>query len=119
MNGDEVLARSVDFPLRDDVEGGLNDSLFQDAFSVGASVQRVNSWVAQAGDIHARYEQRASRRRNGGDGRAANPEWRYIGAVHVLASELRQIKLPDPGDDSNVRVYDTAPDESDAFHADV
>lgn len=119
VGDDEFLARSVDFPLRDDYEGGLNDSLFQDAFSVGASVQRVHAWSTQANDIHARYEQRASRRRSGGDGRAGNPEWRYIGAVHVLASELRQIKLPDAAGKSGVRVYDTAPSQSDSLHADV
>ncbi|NNM68751.1 MAG: hypothetical protein HKM00_02065 [Gallionella sp.] len=71
---DELLARSLDYPNKFIAPGGLNDTLFQDAFSHGASVQRLlQGWDAHADDVHSRFEARAQARREGTDGRHPNP----------------------------------------------
>lgn len=115
---DELLARSLDYPTKFTDLGGLNDSLFQDAFSNGASAQRLRQgWDAQAIDVHNRFEMRARARREGTDGRNPDPENRYIGAFHMTAAELRACKL-DSDTAPRVRVYD-AGDASDKLHAEV
>jgi hypothetical protein len=118
---DEVIARSIDFPLRQDPVSGINDSLFQDAFTMGASSQRVQGeWNEVGRAVHDRYEARARRRRSGDDGRPANSEWRYIGAVHVTARELRELQLDGaPQKIGRVRVYDAGHSADDSLHADV
>lgn len=119
VNNDELLARSIDFPLREDPEAGLNDSLFQDAFTFGASIQRIlGDWAQGGQSIHDRYEERAHSRRLGGDGRAPNAEWRYIGVVHVTANELRELQVSAVRK-GRVRVYDAAHTTDDPLHADV
>lgn len=72
---DELLSRSLDYPNKFTALGGLNDGLFQDAFSHGASAQRLPSgWDAHAVDVHARFEARAKARREGTDGRDPDPD---------------------------------------------
>ncbi len=116
--GDELLARSLDYPTKFTDIGGLNDSLFQDAFSHGASAQRLlQGWDAHATDVHGRFEMRAKARREGADGRDPDPDNLYIGAFHMTAAELRACKL-DNDTESRVRVYD-AGDELDQLHAEV
>lgn len=114
----ELLARSLDYPTKFTDLGGLNDSLFQDAFSHGASAQRLlHGWDAHASDVHGQFEARAKARREGANGRVPDPENLYIGAFHMTAAELRECKL----DDDNaprVRVYD-AGDASDQLHAEI
>lgn len=115
---DELLARSLDYPNKFTDLGGLNDSLFQDAFSHGASVQRLlGGWDTHALDVHDRFEARAKARREGTDGRDPDPDNLYIGAFHMTAADLRACKL-DGDTASRVRVYD-AGDASDALHAEV
>jgi hypothetical protein len=116
----ELLARSIDFPLRKEPStGGLNETLFQDAFHCGASAQRIpGDWVQDGQAIHDRYERRANNRRLGADGRDASPEWLYIGAVHVTANELRELQL-ETFRKCRVRVYDAAHTLDDPLHADV
>lgn len=114
----ELLARSLDYPNKFTALGGLNDSLFQDAFSHGASAQRLlDGWDSQASDVHYRFELRAKARREGTDGRNPDPENLYIGAFHMTAVELRACKLDDDTT-SRVRVYD-AGDTSDQLHAEI
>lgn len=114
----ELLARSLDYPTKFTDLGGLNDSLFQDAFSHGASAQRLlNGWEAHASDVHGRFEVRAKARREGTDGRYPDPENLYIGAFHMTAAELRACKLDDDTA-PRVRVYD-AGDASDQLHAEI
>lgn len=115
---DELLARSLDYPKKFTDLGGLNDSLFQDAFSHGASVQRLlGGWATHALDVHDRFEARAKARREGADGRDPDPDNLYIGAFHMTAADLRACKL-DGDTASRVRVYD-AGDVSDRLHAEV
>lgn len=115
----ELLARSIDFPLREEPNGGINETLFQDAFTIGASVQRISeNWEQCKDDIHNRYEDRASKRRLGEDGRSPNNEWCYIGSVHVTAGELRNLQLAVIRK-GRVRVYDAAHTPEDPLHADV
>lgn len=114
----ELLARSLDYPTKFTDLGGLNDSLFQDAFSHGASAQRlIHGWDAHASDVHGQFEVRAKARREGTDGRYPDPENLYIGAFHMTAAELRACRLDD---DTvlRVRVYD-AGDASDQLHAEI
>ncbi len=115
---DELLARSLDYPNKFTALGGLNEELFQDAFSHGASAQRLlNGWDADAVNVHGRFEARAKARREGTDGRDPDPDNLYIGAFHMTAGELRACKLD--GDTApRVRVYD-AGDASDTLHAEV
>jgi hypothetical protein len=115
----ELLARSLDYPNKFDGLGGLNDTLFQDAFTHGASAQRlIQGWDAHAIDVHYRFEMRAKARREGTDGRDPDPENLYIGAFHMTASELRACKL-DGDTASRVRIYDAGDDVSDTLHAEV
>lgn len=114
----ELLARSLDYPTKVTDLGGLNDSLFQDAFSHGASAQRLlHGWDAHASDAHGRFEARAKARREGADGRDPDPENLYIGALHMTAAELRACKLDDDKA-PRVRVYD-AGDAFDQLHAEI
>ena len=115
---DELLARSLEYPNKFTDSGGLSDTLFQDAFSRGASAQRLpHGWDAHSSDVHNRFEFRAKKRREGADGRDPDPENIYIGAFHMSAAELRACKL-DSDTASRVRVYD-AGEESDQFHAEI
>ncbi|MBW8067317.1 MAG: hypothetical protein GJU73_07700 [Ferrovum sp.] len=114
----ELLARSLDYPTKFTNLGGLNDALFQDAFSRGASVQRlVQGWDAHATDVHGRFEMRAKARREGTDGRDPDPDNLYIGTFQMTAAELRACKLDDDTT-PRVRVYD-AGNASDQLHAEV
>lgn len=114
----ELLARSLDYPNKFMDSGGLNDSLFQDAFSHGASAQRlINGWDAHASDVHNQFEARAKARREGTDDRASTPENLYIGAFYMTAAELRACKLDDD-QAPRVRVYD-AGEASNQLHAEI
>ncbi|WP_301233813.1 hypothetical protein [Pandoraea cepalis] len=120
VDSEEIIARGIDFPLRQDPVSGINDTLFQDAFTFGASSQRLmGEWSKVGQAIHDRYEERARRRRSGEDGRPANEEWQYIGAIHVTARELRELQLEDVPRNARVRVYDAGHSADDPLHADV
>lgn len=114
----ELLARSLEYPNKFDGSGGLNETLFSDAFSFGASAQRLlPDWDTRAADVHAAFEARAKARREGTDGRRAAPNNLYIGAFHVSAEELRACRLE--GDTKlRVRVYDHG-EVSDQLHAEI
>ncbi|MDB6060523.1 MAG: hypothetical protein JWM78_626 [Verrucomicrobiaceae bacterium] len=115
---DELLARSLDYPNKLTAQGGVDDSLFQEAFSHGASAQRLlDGWDAHASEVHGRFEGRAEQRRKGTDGRNPDPENLYVGAFHMTAAELRACKLDDDTA-SRVRVYDRG-DASDQLHAEI
>jgi hypothetical protein len=114
----ELLVRSLDYPNKYSAQGGLNETLFQDAFTNGASAQRlIGGWDAHASDVHNRFEVRAKVRREGTDGRNPNPDNLYIGAFQMTAAELRACKL-DGDTVSRVRVYD-AGHVSDELHAEI
>ncbi len=115
----ELLARSLDYPNKFSDQGGLNDALFQDAFTYGASAQRlIRGWDAHASDVHNRFEVRAKARREGTDGRDPDSDNVYIGTFHMTAAELRACKL-DGDTVSRVRVYDAGVDASDDLHAEI
>jgi len=117
----ELLARSLEYPSKFDAEGGLNDSLFQDAFTHGASAQRLpEGWEKDGADVHIRFEARAKARREGSGGKLASPNFTYVGTLHMTAGELRNCRLPgDEDDTARVRVYDAGHDASDSLHADI
>lgn len=115
---EELLARSLDYPNKFTDTGGLNETLFQDAFTHGASAQRlIHGWDAHAPDVHNRFEGRARARREGTDGRPPNADNQYVGAFCMTAGELRACKL-DRDKGARVRVYD-AGDEEDQLHAEI
>lgn len=115
---EELLARSLEYPNKFDGSGGLNDSLFSDAFTHGASVQRLRpNWDSRSADVHTGFEHRAKVRREGTDGRTPAPDNLYIGAFQVTAAELRACRLEnDIG--PRVRVYD-AGEANDELHAEI
>jgi hypothetical protein len=114
----ELLARSLDYPNKFTAMGGVDETLFQDAFTHGASAQRlIRGWEAHAADIHNRFEERAKARREGTDGRDPNSNNKYVGAFCMTAGELRACKL-DRDTGPRVRVYD-AGEESDDLHAEI
>ena len=114
----ELLARSLDYPDKFTAAGGVDETLFQDAFTHGASAQRlIRGSETQSADAHNRFEERAKVRREGADGRAPNPENQYVGAFHMTAGELRACKL-DRDTGPRVRVYD-AGEVSDELHAEI
>ena len=119
VKDEELLARSLEYPSKFHAQGGLNDSLFQDAFSHGASAQRLTKgWESHEFDVHFRFEARAETRRNGSSEKSATPNFTYMGSLHMTAGELRSFRLN--GDDrARVRVYDAGNDESDPLHAEI
>ena len=115
----ELLARSLEYPSKFDAQGGLNDALFEDAFSHGASAQRLTKgWEIHEADVHSRFETRAKARRSGSGGKPASPDFTYVGALHLTAGELRSLRL-DGDDSARVRVYDAGDDEPDPLHAEI
>ncbi|WP_146123016.1 hypothetical protein [Burkholderia multivorans] len=119
VDDEELLARSLEYPSKFLPQGGLNDSFFQDAFTHGASAQRLpHGWEKHEVDVHARFEARAKARRDGTNGKTAMPEFLYVGTFHMTAGELRGCRLT--GDDTaRVRVYDAGNDASDPLHAEI
>jgi hypothetical protein len=118
VSDEEILARSLEYPNKFTDEGGLSDTLFQDAFTHGASAQRLpGGWDIHSSDVHSRFEFRAKSRREGTDGRPPDPENLYIGAFHMSAAELRACKL-DSDKASRVRIYD-AGEAADQLHAEI
>jgi hypothetical protein len=119
VKDEELLARSLEYPSKFQAEGGLNDALFQDAFSHGASAQRLtDGWVSHEEDVHSRFEARAKVRRDGSGGMQASPEFTYVGLLQMTAGELRGLRLN--GDvKARVRVYDAGNEESDPLHAEI
>ena len=115
----ELLARSLEYPSKFHAQGGLNDALFQDAATHGASAQRLTKgWDSHEADVHSRFEARARARRGGSDGRPASLDFTYVGALHMTAGELRSFRLT-AEDRARVRVYDAGDDESDPLHAEI
>ncbi|CAE6828633.1 hypothetical protein [Paraburkholderia nemoris] len=119
----ELLARSLEYPSKFDAQGGLNDSLFQDAFTHGASAQRLpGGWEKHSADVHNRFETRAKARREGSGEKSASPDFIYVGTFHMTAGELRKCRLLGDGngdDTARVRVYDAGHEASDSLHADI
>jgi hypothetical protein len=116
----ELLARSLEYPSKFHASG-LNDAFFADAFTHGASVQRLlNGWDTCEVDVHTRFEARARARRSGSDGKPPSSDFTYVGSFHVTAEELRSCRFD--GDAENtprVRVYDAGHHATDSLHADV
>ena len=119
VKDEELLARSLEYPSKFHAEGGLNDALFQDAFSHGASAQRLtNGWASHESDVHSRFEARAKARRNGSSGKPISPDFTYMGSLHMTAGDLRRVRL-NADDKARIRVYDAGNDESDSLHAEI
>lgn len=119
VKDEELLARSLEYPSKFHAQGGLNDALFQDAFSHGASAQRLTQgWESHEFDVHFRFEARAETRRNGSSEKPPSPNFTYMGSLHMTASELRSFRL-NVDDKARVRVYDAGNDESDPLHAEI
>lgn len=119
VQDEELLARSLEYPSKFHAQSGLNDAFFQDAFSHGASAQRLtNGWESHESDVHFRFEARAKARRDGSGGKPASPDFTYVGSLHMTAGELRSFRCN--GDDkARIRVYDAGCDESDPLHAEI
>ncbi len=119
VGDDEMLARSLEYPDKFNPSGGLNDSFFDDAFTHGASVQRlIEGWDFMASGVHNAFEVRAESKRQGSEKRKPKPDNIYIGSFHMTTGELRAMQL-EMEDRRRVRVYDAGVDESDPNHAEI
>ena len=119
VRDDELLARSLEYPDKFNPSGGLNDSFFGDAFTHGASVQRlIDGWEVMASGVHNAFEARADSKRQGSENRKPKPDNIYIGSFHMTAGELRGVQL-EIQDRRRVRVYDAGLDVSDPNHAEI
>jgi len=119
VGDDELLARSLEYPDKFNSSEGLNDSFFDDAFTHGASVQRlIEGWDVMASGVHNAFEVRAESKRQGSENRKPKPDNIYIGSFHMTAGELRAVQLKTE-DRQRVRVYDAGVDESDPNHAEI
>ncbi len=121
VTGDELLARKVDIPthVRGDPPTAIEETLFEDATTIGASVQRLlRGWSDQSVQLHHRNEEAARRRRDGTDGRPAAPGRRYLGVLQIAASEVRSVQIAAVPIARRARVYDTAA-PGDEGHADI
>lgn len=117
VGDDELLARSLEYPDKFNPSGGLNDSFFGDAFTHGASVQRLlEGWDVMASSVHKAFEVRAESKRQGSEKRKPKPDNIYIGSFHMTAGELRAVEMEGR---LRVRVYDAGVDESDPNHAEI
>ena len=117
VGDDELLARSLEYPDKFNPSGSLNDSFFDDAFTHGASVQRlIEAWDVMASGVHNAFEVRAESKRQGSEKRKPKPDNIYIGSFHMTAGELRALQLEGR---RRVRVYDAGVDESDPNHAEI
>ncbi len=116
---DEMLARSLEYPDKFNPSGGLNDAFFDDAFTYGASVQRlINGWDVMGSGVHNAFEVRAESKRQGSENRKPKPENIYIGSFHMTAGELRNLQL-EMENQQRVRVYDAGVEELDPNHAEI
>lgn len=116
----ELLARSLEYPSKFHATG-LNDSFFADAFTHGASAQRLlDGWDKCEVEVHTRFETRARARRSGSDGKPPSSDFTYVGSFHVTAEELRSCRFDEDAENTpRVRVYDAGHHPTDSLHADV
>jgi hypothetical protein len=120
VHGKELLARFVTSPpsVKRPLPGELNDTEFQQVYTLGLSVQRVRGrWAVSAKEVHRRGQRHAETKRRQERGTGKAPERLYLGCFHFIAGELRSLCL-DKEVVSRIRVYDTA-ERTNREHAEV
>jgi hypothetical protein len=114
----ELLARFVFSPTHTLVDDGeLNDALFSDVFTYGASVTRIE--IPYGHDLiplHQEGESQAERIRQGSDDRPPQPNRQYLGLIPLSTGDVRATQVDDI--QSRLRVYDTAV-AGNPLHADI
>lgn len=103
VENDEPLARFVFAPAHLNESGRLDETLVLDAFKRGASVNRQSAHDAS---LHTAGEEQAEAVRQGGQGRAAQPERAYLGFLLATAGAIRRLAVDDCA--TRFRIYDTA-----------
>lgn len=118
----EALARFVFCPAHVDKSretlGAVDETLFNDVLSIGGSVNRLietNNEITHA--LHARGEAVAEDVRTGDNGRQPQPDRHYLGAVRLLAEDVRAICFDTVA--NRVRIYDTSLGPEDPLHGDI
>jgi hypothetical protein len=118
----EVLARFVACPAHvakvNGTYGEIDESLFADATSIGCSVSRLLDPAGEiTPDLHARGMALAAEIRTGANGRPPQPDRHYLGAVRLVAREVRALHVDEVS--RRIRVYDTSRGADDALHGDI
>lgn len=122
VDDDELLLRQVHVPTH--TKAGIaciriSETLFDDAFTRGASISRALQDIDDCyRAVHAAGEERARRIREGVNGKQPAPNRQYLGAIALLASEIRQLRHMPLNRDRRVRIYDTGK-KDDVVHADI
>lgn len=118
----EALARFVFCPAHLDKSrgtlGAVDETLFNDVLTIGGSVNRLietNNEITQT--LHAQGEVTAEGVRKGVNGRPPQPDREYLGAVRLLAEDVRAINFDTVA--HRVRVYDTSLGPEDPLHGDI
>jgi hypothetical protein len=119
VQDEEILGRFVFSPahLTKVEPKNLDESIVDDAFKFGASVNRIQVESKEFLDeLHLKGEAMAEGVRNGNGERPPQPERRYLGLLRFVARDVREInvKLEYP----RARVYDTSL-EHDSLHGDI
>lgn len=120
ITDDEHIVRAVIFPhmSKSNYNEEVGEDVIADAFTIGASVQRLLSDVSsQLSSFHNIQETRAQAYRNQNPGRT--PPRTYIGALEIPVQQIRAINyIAHNFQNADVRFYDTA-DEGDESHGDI
>jgi hypothetical protein len=118
VGNNEVLARFVFAPphlLQS--TGKIDESLVDDAFTHGASVNRAHSgWEVMLPELHAKGEELAEKIRTGSEKRPPQPSRRYLGFIRLSAEDVRSSSVDETP--TRVRIYDTSLPHDD-FHGDI
>lgn len=129
IQSEETLGRFVFSPthLTSKEPHVLDETIVDDAFKFGASVNRLTSENKESIDaLHLKGEAIAEDIRTGAGGRQPKPERRYLGLLRFAAKDVRGVKFfAQDAQGTNVefgppcaRVYDTSLDH-DALHGDI
>jgi hypothetical protein len=118
----ESLARYVFCPTHvanvDGEYGEIDESLFSDAMTNGCSVSRLLDPPGEVtSGVHARGDAIAEEIRMGANGRPPQPNRHYLGAIMLVARDIRAIRVDEA--QRRVRIYDTSRGPEDRLHGDI
>jgi hypothetical protein len=98
--------------------GAVDETLFIDVLTIGGSINRLvetNNDITET--LHSRGEDTAEGVRTGANGRPPQPDRQYLGAVRLIAGDVRAIAFDTVP--NRVRIYDTSLGPEDPLHGDI
>lgn len=122
VSDEEVLARFVACPTHatNQVDGAsqIDESLFQDMFSIGCSITRIlEPGPCTNESLHAQGEAMSEAIRSGSGGRPPQPSRHYLGLVMLKAGDVRAVSVDSVP--RRLRIYDTSHGPDDSLHGDI